>query len=132
MQASLAFYTNGIGFEMTNKWIPDRKIRWCWLQFGGAALMLQEFGEKQQLTKEEKQNLGKGVSIYFICEDALTIYKETLSRGLSPEEPFVGNNMWVVKFVDPDGYNIFFVSDTDVAEETMYSDWMKTKLPQKH
>jgi catechol 2,3-dioxygenase-like lactoylglutathione lyase family enzyme len=127
MQASLAFYTKGIGFKMTKSWVPDGKIRWCWLQLSGAALMLQEFGENRQPTAEEKQHLGKGVSINFICEDALAIYKEVLSCGLSPEEPFVGNNMWVVKLTDPDGYHIFFESDTDVAEETMYSDWVKEK-----
>jgi lactoylglutathione lyase len=91
MQASLAFYTKGVGFEMTNSWTPDGKIRWCWLQLGGAALMLQEFIESRQPTAEEKQNLGKGACVYFICEDALSIYKEVLSRGLSPAEPFVGN-----------------------------------------
>jgi lactoylglutathione lyase len=127
MQASLAFYTKGIGFEMTNSWTPDGKIRWCWLQLGGAALMLQEFNETRQPTAEEKQHLGKGTCVYFICEDALAIYKEVLSRGLSPVEPFVGNNMWVVKLIDPDGYHIFFESDTDVAEETMYSDWALRK-----
>jgi hypothetical protein len=34
--------------------------------------------------------------------------------------------MWVVRLIDPDGYNIFFESPTDVPEETMYADWLKT------
>jgi hypothetical protein len=37
----------------------------------------------------------------------------------------VGNNLWVVQLKDPDGYNIFFESPTDVPEETRYSDWVK-------
>ena len=43
MERSLAYYIDGLGFEMTHKWIDEGKLRWCWLQLGGAALMLQEF-----------------------------------------------------------------------------------------
>lgn len=62
------------------------------------------------------------MSIYFICEDALTIYDQVSSRGLAVSEPFVGNHMWVVGLSDPDGYKIFFERATDVAEEMKYSD----------
>jgi len=40
-------------------------------------------------------------------------------------EPFVGNNMWVVSLVDVDGYRLDFESPTDVPEETKYSEWIK-------
>ena len=50
MESSLRFYVDGLGFKMKNYWIPDRsedhpdgKIRWCWLELGEAAIMLQEF-----------------------------------------------------------------------------------------
>ena len=50
MEASLRFYVDGLGFKMKHSWIPDRaednadgRIRWCWLQLGDAAIMLQEF-----------------------------------------------------------------------------------------
>jgi lactoylglutathione lyase len=66
------------------------------------------------------------VSINFMCDDALEIYKQATSRGLKTSEPFVGNKMWVVQLKDPDGFNIFFESATDVPEETMYTDWLKT------
>jgi hypothetical protein len=59
-------------------------------------------------------------------DDALAMYKQIISNGLHAAEPFVGNNMWVVKIKDPDGYNIFFESPTDVPEETLYADWLKT------
>ena len=65
---------------------------------------------------------GIGVSIYFICEDALAIYREVTSRGIKAERPFVGNGMWVTSMSDPDGYKIFFESTTDVPEETVYSE----------
>ena len=43
MEASLHFYVDGLGFQRTNQWIVEGKIRWCWLELGGASLMLQEF-----------------------------------------------------------------------------------------
>jgi hypothetical protein len=54
-----------------------------------------------------------------MCDDALAIYRETKTRGLVAETPFVGNNMWVVEFTDPDGYAVLFESATDVPEETV-------------
>src|SRR5687768_13026689 len=126
IEASIDYYVKGVGFEMTNNWIDKGKIRWCWLEIGNAALMLQEYRTDRQHTDASNEKFGEGVSIYFICEDALTIYDQVASRGLLISEPFVGNNMWVVGLSDPDGYKIFFESATSVPEETKYSDW-KTK-----
>jgi hypothetical protein len=121
MDESLKFYVDGLGFKMKNQWEPRGKIEWCWLQLDEASLMLQEY--RQNVSTEKR---GVGTSIYFICEDSLKIYLDIIVRGLSPSEPFVGNNCWVVGLKDPDGYAIFFESPTDVPEETMYSDWVKT------
>ena len=121
MDKSLEFYVNGLGFELKNKWEPKGIIEWCWLQLDNTSIMLQEY--RNNILNE---NPGKGVCIYFICEDALTIYQQITFRGLVISEPFVGNNMWVVGVKDPDGYNLFFESPTDVPEETKYSDWVKT------
>jgi hypothetical protein len=121
MDRSLNFYVNGLDFKLKNKWEPQGKIEWCWLNLDNASIMLQEYRHKPPVEK-----LGEGVSIYFICEDALTIYNRIISHGLSPAQPFVGNNMWVFGVKDPDGYDIFFESSTDVPEDTTYSDWIKT------
>lgn len=120
MNDSLDFYVKGLGFTIKNQWEPRGTIEWCWLQFDNASIMLQEYRENVPTEKR-----GVGVSINFICEDALQIYTDVIARGLSPAEPFVGNNYWVVGLIDTDGYNIFFESPTDVPEETMYSDWVK-------
>lgn len=34
MEESVRYYVDGLGFEMTHKWIDDGKLRWCWLQQG--------------------------------------------------------------------------------------------------
>ena len=123
IEESLRFYIDGVGFEMTQKWIDQGRLQWCWLQYGGAALMLQEFRkEKRKRLVSEGKVLGVGVSICFICEDALAIYREVTLRGIKAERPFVGNGMWVTSMSDPDGYKVVFESYTDVAEETVFSE----------
>ena len=118
MEASLRFYVEGLGFTITRKWIDEGKLRWCWLQLEGAAIMLQEYRpDRIPATKR-----GEGVSICFQCKDALALYRTFLSRGLNPRKPFVGNAMWVTIITDPDGYKLDFESPTDVPEETLYSE----------
>jgi len=124
MEASLRFYVEGLGFKMKRWWIPDHgqcddkpdgRIRWCRLELGEAAIMLQEFMPERQ----PKEPLGSGVNICFQCEDALTIYRELKSRGIQTQNrPFVGNRLWVVSIVDPDGYRMEFSSPTDALEES--------------
>ena len=107
---------------MTESWVDNGKIKWCWLVIDNVALMLQEYDEKNKMSQEIP---GEGVEIFFICEDALAIYTQITSNGVSASEPFVGNRMWVVQVKDPDGYKISFESFTDVPEETRYFDWKK-------
>jgi len=121
MEKSLAFYTTKLGYTMTNKWVPRGRIEWCWLQRESAAIMLQEHGNNSELVNQKK---GAGVCICYQCEDALALYHEFLEKEISAlPEPFVGNNLWVVEVIDPDGYKLFFESKTDVPEETTYSAW---------
>ena len=122
MEQSLRFYVEGLGFEMTKKWIDEGKLRWCWLEIGHAALMLQEFRTEGHNSWKPNGKVGEGVSICFLCEDALTTYREASARGIKARRnPFVGNALWVVSFSDPDGYRVDFESPTDVPEETEYS-----------
>jgi lactoylglutathione lyase len=122
MDVSLQFYIDKLSFTLTNQWTPRGKIEWCLLQRDSVWLMLQELRNKEQFNKTEK---GKGVSICFQCKDALALYHEFIEKDIEIKEPFVGNNMWVVCFNDPDGYRLDFESATDVPEETNYSDWIK-------
>ena|ERR1700739_4781178 len=126
MESSLRFYVDGLGFKMKNYWVPDRaedhpdgKIRWCWLQLGDAAIMLQEFLPQRQ----SKGTLGTGIDVCFQCEDALALYSEFKSRGIQTRQrPFVGNRLWVVPLTDPDGYRIDFQSPTDAPEESEFEE----------
>jgi lactoylglutathione lyase len=121
IEESVKYYVEGLGFEMTYKWIDEGKLRWCWLQNGGAALMLQEFRKEGHDSWVPAGKVGLGVSICFVCEDALAIYREVTARGIGASRPFVGNGMWVTSLSDPDGYKIHFESYTDVPEVTVFS-----------
>jgi lactoylglutathione lyase len=118
IEATARFYIDGLAFEMTNKWIKDGKLRWCWLQREGAAVMLQEFSKEGGGPDHPKGQLGFGVSVCFICKDAVNLYIEFKSRGIGAKRPFVGNSMWVTRVVDPDGYALFFESSTDAPEDS--------------
>ena len=122
IEQSLKFYVDGLGCEMIHHWIDEGKLRWCWLKLGGAAIMLQEYRSEGNDASIPSTKVGEGVSIYFICEDALVIYKDLISKNLEASRPFVGNNMWLTNIADPDGYKLFFESPTEVAEGTIFSE----------
>jgi len=121
IEASLRFYVDGLGFVLTNHWSPEGRIRWCWLKLGETAIMLQEYWRDGKPGGAPDGPLGQGVSICFICSDALALYHELLARGVAATRPFVGNAMWVTSVRDPDGYALYFESDTDAPEESVYS-----------
>lgn len=119
MEESLRFYVDGLGFRMTNEWAPDGRRRWCWLQHGEGAIMLQEIFPAERYAEFEGR-LGIGASLNFICRDALAFYRLLRDRGIAAKRPFVGNRMWVTSLKDPDGYDLHFESYTDAPEESEY------------
>lgn len=122
MEASMRFYVDGLGFVPTIKWEPEGRLRWCWLELGSAAIMLQQYWRDGRPGGAPPGPLGQGVSICFMCADALAIYRELTSRGVAATRPFVGNGLWVTSVTDPDGYRLEFESPTDVEEGTEYSE----------
>ena len=123
MERSLAFYVEGFGFTIQNRWVPDGRLRWCWMSLGDASLMLQEAVESSPEKLTAAGILGNGVSLNFSCGDALAIYRDAAARGIHPRrEPQVGNFSWEVVYADPDGYSIHFSSPTDLPEETLLSE----------
>ena len=122
MAASLRFYVDGLGFTVVNRWIVDEKIRWCLLTLDSASIMLQQFGMGGEGSWVPSGKVGDGVSICFMCDDAIAMYHHAKARGLEVKRPFVGNGLWVTSLSDPDGYRLDFESPTDVSEETEYAD----------
>jgi len=121
IEASMRYYET-LGFKMTKKWIDEGKLRWCWLEHGDAALMLQEFRKEGKNAWVPQGKVGVGVTVCFVCEDAIALYRAFRSRGIEASRPFVGNGMWVTSLADPDGYRLDFESRTDAPEETELPD----------
>ena len=100
MEASLRFYVDGLGFKMNRWWIPDEgqddyepdgRIRWCWLELGDAAIMLQEL----MPARNSKETLGRGFKVCFQCEDALELHRQFKLRGGPKREPSNGREPFV-------------------------------------
>ncbi|MFH1569601.1 MAG: VOC family protein [Gemmatimonadota bacterium] len=121
IEASVRWYVGGLGFDQTAEWVVDGRLRWCWLKLGDAALMLQEYETEGPPASPPPGKAGEGVTVYFICRDALAIYREITGRGVEASRPFVGNRMWVTYLRDPDGYRLAFESPTEVAEGTEHT-----------
>jgi lactoylglutathione lyase len=77
---------DGLGFTIKHKWVIEDKVRWCWLDLGGASLMLPSYLPARMPAAK----LGTGVSLSFDCDDSVALDREFPSRGLEPREPFVG------------------------------------------
>lgn len=118
MDVATRFYTEALGFKITKKWEPEGKLRWCWMELDGVAMMLQ----RRNLEKPAPAEPGANATISFQCKDALAIYNRVKAKGYDLEKPFVGNGMWVVTICDPDGFRLEFESITDVAEGTELND----------
>lgn len=106
---------------MTQQWVEGGVLRWCRLELGGAALMLQEFPKEGHDSWRPEGKVGEGVTLYFFCADALAIHRTAVARGLVASRPAVGNGLWVTELKDPDGYRIAFESPTDAAEDTVFA-----------
>lgn len=122
MEVSLAFYIDGLGFEIKNKWVKEEAIQWCRLQLGSAGLMLQQFRTEGHDSRQFSDNKGEGVSLCFFCDDAVSYFKELKDRGIEASEPKVGNAAWVTHIQDSDGYRLAFQSPTDTPEGTALRD----------
>ena len=122
IEESVRYYADRLDFVMTRKWIDQGKLRWCWLQIGDAALMLQEFRREGHDSWTPAGRVGEGVSIYFRCRDALAVYRAATRRGVKASRPMVGNGQWETSLSDPDGYKIVFVSPADLPEDTEFAE----------
>ena len=116
LDASIEFYSDGLGFELVDEWVVEGRRRWCQLTLRGASLMLQEFDEPPP------REPAPGIRLCIDCDDSLAIHARLVERGIPVREPFVGNRCWVTSVEDPDGYRLDFQSETDVDEETRLSE----------
>lgn len=104
---SLEFYRDRLGFEVVAEARDGDRLYWCRLRRDAASLMLQQ-------TEAEDGDLshrGRGVVLYFLCDDADAMHAELTTRGMKLSAPQTAEyGMRQVEIVDPDGYDLCFES----------------------
>ena len=110
VEQSRAFYCDGLGFALTERWDPDGVFSWCSLAMEGARIMLQ------RAEPDDVAALAKGhsdIALFFLCDNVDALYDRFRSRGIDvapPEEAFYAMRQVFVK--DPDGRRICFEHPT--------------------
>ena len=104
---SIEFYRDRLGFAVMGEAESDGKQFWCRLERGGSSIMLQQADEEDG----PAEGRGRGITLYFICDDAEAAYAELSSRGLQLTPPSLAYYGMKQLFVpEPDGYSICFES----------------------
>jgi len=116
MAAAQAFYVDGLGARVARNWIGGPELKWCWLDLGGASVMLQQLPRSGADAWTPRGPLGEGLTVYFMCDDAVALYRSATQRGLALSRPVVSNGYWLTETADPDGYSLAFESATDDPE----------------
>jgi uncharacterized glyoxalase superfamily protein PhnB len=107
---SLAFYRDALGFDLAGRAEADGRTFWCRLARDGVSIMLQQ-ADREDGTPE---TWGRGVAIYFVCDDADALFEEFSGRGVALGKPVLADYGMKQFFVpDPDGYTICFESPTE-------------------
>ena len=126
MTRSLAFYVDGLGFEVVDSSEDATGVFWASIRLGGASLMVSNrpsrfldffehpaghFHEHEDLEEhfhgaESVHDGALNVVTFFYVEDVDAAHAELESRGVTtvdaPSERFYGVREFLVK--DPDGY----------------------------
>ena len=104
MERSLAFYRDGLGFEMVASWEGPHGVAWCRLKRGPVSLMLQ-IAEGEVPPPVE----GQAAELYILCDDARALHAEFTARGIHATEPeTMVYDMLQFRVTDPDGYPLWF------------------------
>lgn len=106
LERSVAFYSGQLGFRVIDEALSAGRRYWCRLERDGLSLMLQQ-GEDAA----DGERPGRGVVLYFVCDDAEALHAEFASRGVAVSPPQVAYYGMRQLFVpDPDGYEVCFES----------------------
>jgi lactoylglutathione lyase len=73
MAASLAHYVDRLGFRMARSWAPDGQVRWCWLEHGSAALMLQQYDTAGAEARSFEGRRGVGAAFVVVGDRTIDI-----------------------------------------------------------
>ncbi|MEL7421985.1 MAG: VOC family protein [Bacteroidota bacterium] len=101
LERSLAFYTKGLGFELTFSW--EEPVTYAVLKKGGVSLHLSLIDDK------DIQALPTGL-LYIFVYDVDKIYQRCREQGIAIKNPPALQDYGMTDFdiEDPDGHRITF------------------------
>ena len=111
MRASVAFYTDKLGFELNETYEPDGHLYWASLKRDGVEIMLNACWEDDERTDRVDPVRVKGhndAELYFHCDDVDAIYQELKGRGANVQAPTEQHGRREVTIKDPDGFHLSF------------------------
>jgi uncharacterized glyoxalase superfamily protein PhnB len=107
LPVSLSFWQDRLGFALVGQADSDGQMFWCRLQRGGSSIMLQTADKETG----PAQGRGRGICLYFACDDVDALYNEVCARGLRIKPPTVaGYGMRQLFVPEPNGYLVCFES----------------------
>jgi len=110
MQASLAFYVDGLGFELREEYELEGETLWVALQSGDAKIMLNRATAEDGAAISKRRRAApsySGLVLYLYVDDARAAHAELSAAGLDPgevEQEEYGLEEFYLR--DPDGYEI--------------------------
>ncbi len=101
LERSVAFYTQGLGFELTFSW--EEPATYAVLKRGGVSIHLSLHDEQDQ------QIIPKGL-LYIFVYDVNKIYQRCLAHRITIKNTLALQDYGMTDFdiVDPDGHSITF------------------------
>ena len=114
MPASLKFYRDTLGFQLTGQSQPELgdDCGWAMLKLGEAELMLNTAFEpsyRPAAPDPVRIQHHDDTRIYFGCPDVDAAYAHLVSKGIEVKPPYVtGYGFKAIDMTDPDGYGLTF------------------------
>lgn len=121
MPRSLAFYRDVLGFSVVRDSGNGDDSSWIWLEKDGNHLMLNDQYEPGNVPFEcppGRIRWHNDTCLYLGCEDVDNAYEYLCDRGLEIEPPTIAPyGMKQLYLTDPDGYNICFQWNVEIADQ---------------
>lgn len=114
---SLAFWRDGLGFEVLQTYEWEGRLAWAQLGKGQVRLMLNGRGGDpgHRLARERYTDAVLCIAV----DDVHALVRELRARGLEVEDPEAQDyGLDEVVLRDPDGYDLALSSPTDLARRT--------------
>jgi glyoxylase I family protein len=111
LETSVAFWRDRLGFKLVGQAeSEDGQMFWCRLERAGSSIMLQTAEADDGPARER----GRGVTLYFVCDDVDAFFEEASSRGLRVDPPTTAYyGMRQLYVPEPNGYFVCFESSVD-------------------